>query len=514
MISENSLLSLFNNAAEGIYKSRWDGRFTTVNPTFAAMLGYDSADDLIHSVTDIGTQLYVEPDRRQQFIDEIENNNIVKNFISQVYTKNKTRIWVSENARIVRDEIGNVLFYEGFISDITALKNVEKQIQLQQKRQFMNEKMESIELMSRGFGHDLNNILSPVLGYAELLLEFFPKDDKTEKYLQNILRSTKKARDLIKQIHAIGKPENRKRKSLHIASLINEAVYQVSANLAANITIEQKIENNIPNILANPSQIFQILKHMCENAIQSMERTGGVLTISVKEKHFTANDIHINSLNLEPGPYLEILFSDMGDGIKAKNMNCIFDPYFTTKNDKISHGLGLATVFSLAKIYNGDIKVKNNASNGATFKIYLPAYMTEVSTNYLPDDAKRQQSKRHIMLIDDDDDILKIQKQLVEYLGYKVTVFNESQLALEAFSKNPKLYDLILTDMNMPELSGLALSKLMLHINSDIPIILCTGFTESVNEATVKSVGIKKLVLKPLTTQNLSHDLKTVLKDT
>ncbi len=238
------------------------------------------------------------------------------------------------------------------------------------------------------------------------------------------------------------------------------------------------------------------------------------MTITLKEKDLTANDIHINSLNLDPGSYLELIFSDTGDGINRKNLNCVFDPYFTTKSDKIGHGLGLATVYSFVKIYNGEITVKSNPGNGTTFNIYLPAYRTDVSTNYLPDDTNCAQTKKHIMLIDDDDDILKIQKQLVEYLGYKVTAFNESQLALEAFSKNPQLYDLILTDMYMPELSGLALSKLMLHINSDIPIILCTGFTENVNEATIKAVGIKKFIHKPLTTQKLSCDLKTVLNET
>jgi len=184
-----------------------------------------------------------------------------------------------------------------------------------------------------------------------------------------------------------------------------------------------------------------------------------------------------------------------------------------TLSNGIGHGLGLATVHSLVKSYKGDIKVKSKPGKGTTFNIYLPAYKTEVSTNFLPDDVKNGQTKKHIMLIDDDDDILQIQKQLIEHLGYKVTAFNDSLLALESFSQNPHNYDLILTDMNMPELSGLALSKLMLHINSQIPIILCTGFTDSVNEATLKSVGIKKFVLKPLTTQKLSHDLKSVLNE-
>ncbi|MBN2411137.1 response regulator [candidate division KSB1 bacterium] len=513
MISEKSLLLLYQNAVQGIYQTTREGRFLTVNPTIAVMLGYDSTTDLIQSITDIGSQLYVEPDRRQQFIDEIEKRYIVNNFISQINKKDKTKIWISENARIVCDETGNVLYYEGFISDITALKQVEEQINSQLKRQFINEKMESIELMARGFGHDLNNMLSPILGYAELLLEFFPNEEKMERYLQNIIRSTKKARDLIGQIHSIGKPEKRKSKPLHISSLINEIINQQRTKHSPNIHITQKIENDIPYILGNPSQIHQILNNMIENAIQTMENIGGELTVTLRERNLTANDIHINSLYLDPGSYLEIILSDTGDGIQAKNIHCIFDPYFITRNDKIGHGFGLATVYSLVRMYNGDIKVKSNPGNGTTFNIYLPAYKTDVTTNYLPADKNPSRTQKHIMLIDDDDDILKIQKQLVEYLGYKVTAFNESQLALEAFSNNPQLYDLILTDMNMPELTGLALSKLMLQINSDIPIILCTGYAESINEATIKSVGIKKFILKPLTAQKLSNDLKTVLKE-
>jgi len=513
IISENTLYSFFNNPVEGIYQSTPDGHYLIVNPRLAQMYGYDSPTELIHSITDIATQLYVEPDRYQLYIEEIEKNNIVKNFISQIYLKDKTKIWISENARIVREKTGKVVYYEGFVSDITIFKNTEEQIKLQDKQQQQVEKRASIDKMARGFSHDLNNILSPILGYAELLLEYFPKEDNAENYLKNIIKSTKKARNLIKKLHLLGNPDNKKREPLHIISVINEVINHLSTDLPAKIEIEQKIENDLPYILGNPAQIHQILMNTSENAINAMQNTGGVLTIKFKEIFLTVNDIQTNFLNLEPGYYLEIVFRDTGIGIEARNLNKIYDPYFSTKSNGIGHGLGLATVHSLVKSYKGDIKVKSKPGKGTTFNIYLPAYKTEVSTNFLPDDVKNGQTKKHIMLIDDDDDILQIQKQLIEHLGYKVTAFNDSLLALESFSQNPHNYDLILTDMNMPELSGLALSKLMLHINSQIPIILCTGFTDSVNEATLKSVGIKKFVLKPLTTQKLSHDLKSVLNE-
>jgi len=514
MQADNLYREIFENATEGIYQTTITGRFITANSALASILGYETSDELLEDTLDIADKIYVDSNRRNQFRQAIENDGKVSNFISQVYKKDRTIIWIAENARVVYNNRGDIYCYEGFVSDITPVKAMAIENQLADITFYQKEKDTALQTLSRGLGHDLNNILSPILGYTEMLLEVFTHDAKVEKYIQSIYRSTKRARDLVQHIHYLGKTGPTITKPFHISNVAAGVVQSLTPKLSESIKISLNIDQNIKQINGDSFCYEQILFNLCENGIQAMDTTGGILEIAIIEKYLSSEEIQKTRLDLEAGNYVVIKVTDSGEGINPYLINRIFDPYFSTRNLGIGHGLGLATVQSLVRSCCGTITVSSQPGQGSEFYVYMPQYQSVIKKEKTTDAQNSVQlTPKHIMLVDDDDDVLQIQQQLIEHLGYRVTSFSDSQQALQSFSQNPGQYDLVLTDMNMPKMSGLILSKQLLHINAKIPIILCSGFIESINEATAKSVGIRRFIIKPLTTQKLSQDLENVLKE-
>ena len=509
---DNTYYSIFMNAIEGIFQSTPDGQYLNVNPSLAKMYGYDSPSELMRSVNNIAAQLYVNPDRRQQFIDEMAEHGIVKDFISQIYRKNKTKIWITENVRIVRDERGNVLYYEGFVNDITLLKKANERNRTLQVRLQQAEKMETIGTMANGIAHDFSNILSPIIGYTDLLHEMVDPGEKIAQFIDRIAVSAKRARELVRQIHTFGQPESEVRDPVQVAKIIDEVLTLLKGNTPCSITFHCDIAPEVPFILGDSTQIHQILLNLCTNAIHAMEDTGGELMIRLQPRIVTVEFLEHKMLSIYAGEYIELSVKDTGTGIPDDAIKKIFDPYFTTRKKGKGTGLGLATVHSIIKNYNGEIIVKSKPGKGTTFTIYLPVYQApENKKNKLPKE-QNSTSPWHIMMVDDDDDVLHVQGQLIELMGYRVSRFNDGRVALQSFHQDPDQYDLVLTDMNMPHMTGLDLSKSLLKIKSSIPIIMCTGFQASVSEPETREVGIRKLLYKPLTRQTLSSNIHSVLQ--
>ncbi len=500
---DNVYHSIFMNAVEGIFQSTPDGQYLNVNPSLARMYGYDSPEELIESITNIADQLYVDPVRRQEFIHEMQTHGIVKDFVSQIHTKNDEKIWISENVRIVKDD-DNILYYEGFVSDITQLcktrqRNKTLQIRLQQA-----EKMDSIGKMARGIAHDLNNILSPIIGYSDLLIELVPNEGNIYKYVNNISKAAGRAKDLVKQIHTFGQPETQKKEPIQVENIIKEVLNFISGLAPDNIKIEHTVKAGISRINADAIHIHQILMNLCTNAIHAMEESGGELTVKLSEHEYTDEILNSKLLNLKPGKYIDICIKDTGSGIPQEIISKIFDPYFTTKDKGKGKGIGLATVHSIVKNNEGDITVKSKPGSGTIFHVYLPSLVEEKKKMAQDYFMTTDEKKLHIMLVDDDQDVLQVQGMLFEQMGHKVTLFSDGKTALDNFNSNPEFYDLVVTDLNMPNMDGLELSRSLINTNATIPIILCTGYINSVNEATTQSAGIKKLVSKPLTSQKLA----------
>ncbi|NWH05475.1 hybrid sensor histidine kinase/response regulator [Desulfobacter latus] len=388
--------------------------------------------------------------------------------------------------------------------DITEKKQIESRLRQAQK-------MEAIGTLAGGIAHDFNNILSGIFGYLQLAKFHILEPELAEKDLEKISEGAKRATLLTKQILTFSRHKWNDRRPVVVFPLIEETLKLLRSVIPSNI----EIKNNIVSksmILADSTQIHQLAMNLCTNAYQAMENRGGVLTIGLNELVLGKDQLS-HEKNLLPGKYLKLEVSDTGPGIENAIQNKIFDPYFTTKKTGKGTGLGLAMVAGIVKKHNGFITVHSQPGEGACFKVFLPVIDPNVSMEKptTKEDATACSGTETVMLVDDETDILISQEKFLTGLGYKVSSFEDGQSALQAFLSHPQAFDLIVTDMTMPRMSGETLSREILKIKPDIPIILCTGFHETVTRELALGLGIRKYVQKPIEVSILSKMIRELL---
>ncbi len=378
-------------------------------------------------------------------------------------------------------------------------------VQLQQAQ-----KMESIGTLAGGIAHDFNNILSAILGFSELAMNRDPNqltdDMELKDDLSEILKAGTRAKELVKQILAFSRQTDHETRPLRVDAMIKEVAHLMRSTLPATIRIEKSIETG-GEILADPTHIHQVLMNLCTNAYHAMRPKGGVLKIELRAVTF-------DEKNPPPLPdmpadtYAAISISDTGTGIARDILPRIFDPYFTTKAKGEGTGLGLAVAHGVVKSHNGHITVKSTPGKGTTFDLFFPAVRhSEIAADSEPGDNLPGGNQR-ILFVDDELAILKVNKIRLERLGYRVEMKDQSTEALALFEKHPESVDLIITDMTMPELTGAQLAKACLRIRPDIPIILCTGYSELISEAAAKEIGIRDYVMKPILIKDLANAIR------
>ncbi|MCK4542738.1 MAG: PAS domain S-box protein [Spirochaetales bacterium] len=408
-----------------------------------------------------------------------------------------------------RDENGNLIGTVGCARDITREKKAEEErIKLEAKLQ-QAQKMEAVGTLAGGIAHDLNNILFPISGYAEMLLQDVPEDSPLRQRLIDILQGTKRAGDLVKQILTFSRQKDHEMKPLKVHLVINEALKLIKSSLPSTIEITQNIKSDCGLVYADPTQIHQIVMNLCTNAYHAMEETGGKLTFNLKEVELAAEDL--NDPAMIPGKYVCLTVSDTGPGMEQSITDRIFDPYFTTKEEGKGTGMGLAVVHGVVKSHGGNISVYSEPGKGTEFKVHLPVIKKQEETAKLKTDLPIQKGDERILLVDDEDIIAQMGKQMLERLGYHVTARTGSTDALEAFRENPDKFDLVISDMTMPIMTGEQLAAEIMKIRSDIPIILCTGFSEMMSEEKAKSLGIKGFLMKPVVMKDFSNMIRKVL---
>ena len=394
--------------------------------------------------------------------------------------------------------------------EIVERKQAEKERAKMERLFHRAQKMEAMGALAGGIAHDFNNILFPIMGYAEMLLESIPEDSSAQSSLKAILQASFRARILIQQILAFGRQDGQEKKPLIIQPIVKEALKLIRASLPATIEIRENINKACGPVLVEPTKIHQVVMNLCTNAYHAMQETGGILEVNMDEVARGPDDL-VAKMELMPGKYLQLIVKDTGHGIKPNVMERIFDPYYTTKDTDKGTGLGLAVVYGIVSSYGGDISVSSKPGEGSVFTIYLPLIDTiaeEPEITY-PDAAPT--GKENILLIDDEAPIGRMVYQMLEVLGYQVTSQASGIEALEVFRAQPDKFDLVITDMTMPNMTGVELSKMMMKIRSDIPIVLCSGFSEQVNEKSVKSLGIKALLTKPFEIKEVAETIREVL---
>jgi len=381
-------------------------------------------------------------------------------------------------------------------------ENLKKQVQKIQK-------MEALGTLAGGIAHDFNNILSPILGYTEMLLFDAPEGSELRQGLDQVLKAGHRARELVKQILIFCRQAEKKLEPLQIHLLVKEVLKLIRASLPSTIDIQQNIKE-CGMVMADPTQIHQVMMNLITNAFHAMEEKGGLLSIKLNEVHLKPEDMA--EPDMFPGDYICLTVADNGIGMNPTVMEHIFDPYFTTKEQGKGTGLGLAVVHGIVKSCGGGIRVFSEPGKGSEFRIYLPQAKTGEITMQ-PDPVKPlPRGSEHILIVDDELPILNILRQILEHLGYQVTAHTGSMEALEAFKANPDRFDLILTDLTMPNMTGLGLAKEILSIRADIPVIMCSGFSEKMNTEKAKALGIREYIIKPVIKKDLAQTIRRVLR--
>ena len=384
-----------------------------------------------------------------------------------------------------------------------ALANSEKQLQ-----QVM--KLQAIGTLAGGIAHDFNNILFPIVGYTELTMDDTPEDSQARQNLQEVLKATNRAKELVQQILAFSRQSSQERKPLKIQYLIKEAFKLLRATIPSSIEIDCDIDELCGPINGDPTQIHQIIMNLCTNAYHAMQESGGKLEVKLKEININYEQ-SLERVGIKIGKHIELTVKDSGHGMDQQVMDRIFEPYYTTKEQGKGTGLGLSVIHGIVKNYGGDIVVSSQSGKGSTFKVYLPVideFEEEIETTAPSTEIN---GTERILLVDDEKQIIDIEQQILERLGYKVTPKTDSEEALEEFAAQPDRFDLVITDMTMPKMTGDQLAKRMMDIKPQIPVILCTGFNEAITEEKALAMGIDKFIMKPIIKDDLANTIRTVL---
>ncbi len=497
--SEEKFKTLFHTSPNGITLTSFeDGVYIDVNDGFIKMLGY-SREDVIGK-SSIALNIWNDFKDRERLRSMIKKHGSVEQLEANFKGKDGRIITGIMSANLLNIENKNVIF--AITRDITEQRKLEFQLQQSQK-------MESIGTLAGGIAHDFNNILFPILGYAEMLLGDVPKNSPFRNSLKGIYSSALRAKDLVKQILTFSRQESGELMLIKIQPIVKEALKLIRATIPTTIEMKQDINTDCGVIKADPTQIHQIVMNLATNAFHAMEETGGELKVSLKEMEFETLDL-INP-NMAPGVYACLTVADTGKGMDKDLTDKIFDPFFTTKPIGKGTGMGLSVVHGIVTAMGGAIHVYSEPEKGTQFHVYLPLEKSLSETQVTHSKTELQGGIEHILLVDDEQAILTMEKRMLERLGYQVSSRTSSLEALEAFRANPYKFDMIITDMAMPNMAGDKLSVELTKIRPGISILLCTGFSEIMSEEKAMLLGIKGFLFKPIVMNDLAQKVREVL---
>nr|WP_321395987.1 cache domain-containing protein [uncultured Desulfobacter sp.] len=395
--------------------------------------------------------------------------------------------------------------------ELTEQKQAEAEKEKLEAMLHQSQKMEAIGTLAGGIAHDFNNILGAILGYAELVKTKLSPDHPARGMQNQIINASIRAKDLVQQILLFSRQSKQEMRPLQPDVVIKEAIDLLRSTIPATIEIKQEIPQGLGAILADSTQIHQIIMNLCTNAYHAMREKGGVIGICLSEKTILNDDYLFSELTLTPGNYLFLEISDTGHGMDKATLEKVFDPYFTTKKTGEGTGLGLSVVHGIVKNCGGELKIYSEPGRGTTVHIYFPKLKTEDHNPADLGETKLQTGTERLLLVDDDPAILDMLKQSIETLGYQVIAFQSSRKALDEFRNAQTNYDMVITDMTMPEMTGFELSKQILKQDPGMPIVLCTGYSELITKEKAEAIGIKGFIMKPVPLGVLAGTIREVL---
>ena len=499
--SENRFRDVSLSMADWIWETNSETKFTYISQGIKDVLGY-APEELIGK-TPFDLMPEDESVRVKEIVSKIvSKSENIKDLENWNVDKAGHRLFMLTSGIPILDNEGKTRGYRGVNKNITAQIKLETQLQQAQK-------MESIGTLAGGIAHDFNNILFPIMGHTEMLLEDIPEDSPFRDSLNKIYSGTLRAKDLVKQILTFSRQEKSELNLMKMQPIIKETLKLIRSTIPSTIEIKHDIQTDCGVVKADPTQIHQIVMNLATNAYHAMEKTGGELKVSLKNVELGNYDVI--TPDMIPGEYVCLTVSDTGTGMDKDLTEKIFDPFFTTKAIGKGTGMGLSVIHGIVIRMGGAVQVNSKPGKGTQFYVYLPVEKSLSEEQLTHSNVEIQIGTEHILLIDDEEAILTMGKKLLERLGYQVTSQISSVEALEVFRANSNKFDLVITDMAMPNMSGDKLSAELVKINPDIPVLLCTGYSEIMSEEKAFSMGIKGFLIKPIVLKDLSQKIREVL---
>ena len=498
--SEARYRELFENANDMLYTHDLAGNFTALNRMGEQLTGYTRDELLALNISHIVTPEHLE--LIQPMLARTHAGLPVTMTEVDIVTKTGQRRTLEVSTqRIAR--AGSPVGVQGIARDITERTRLEVQLRQAQK-------MEALGTLAGGIAHDFNNILTAILGYAELALSNIPAESPTWHHLQAVRQAGQRAAALVQQILTFSRRTEQERTPTQLQLLIQETLQFLRATLPTTIALQQDLDHGVGPVLADASQIHQVLLNLCTNAAYAMRETGGELHVRLEAIRLPTEDV-FPPPGLGAGPYVRLTVRDTGHGMPPEIRERIFEPFFTTKGPADGTGMGLSVVHGIIASHGGAITVESTPRHGTTVRVYLPQ-STQLPVARARPEVPVPQGRECILFVDDEEALANLGHALLTALGYEVVALTSSIEALAVFQASPDHFDLVITDHTMPQLTGEALAQALRCIRPYLPIILCTGFSETMTAEKAQALGIDAFCLKPFVLQDLGHTIRRVLR--
>lgn len=497
--SEEKFSKAFNNAPLMMtISSVEDGRYLDVNEAFSSSTGYSREMAVGSTSLELG---FISEDEREKLLHELGRNGHIHEIELELKKADGSEMYCLFSGEII--SVSGEKRLLSLAKDITDQKIMEVRLQQAQK-------MESIGNLAGGIAHDFNNLLFPIIGMSEMLLEDLPADSPEHESVEDILKAGKRGSELVNQILSFSRQHDHLLMPVQLQKIVKEVLKLSRATIPANIEIREQVDESCGKVMADPAQIHQVLMNLITNSFHAMQSEKGIIEVKLQGNKIDGKDNEI--MKLFPDGYARLTVRDNGIGMPPDVLDKIFEPYFTTKEKGKGTGLGLAAVYGIIKEHKGDIRVESRPGEGTELRICLPLIRKGAADeSHTVAYNKLEKGSEKILLVDDERPIVKLQSQMLARLGYQVTEFTNSREALENFKAHPDFYDAVITDMAMPGITGDELAKEILSVRSDIPIIVCTGFSEKISKEEARAIGINGFLMKPVLKTDLSRVLRKVL---
>jgi PAS domain S-box-containing protein len=508
-LSENKYKSLVEDINDWVWEMDENMAYTYSSPSVERMLGY-RVDEVIGK-TPYDFMAADEAARVRSYLSSFDRVVAHKDFFNTKLHKNGKEVVIEISGHPIIGKDGRFKGYQGLSRDVTEKRQAARERKKLEQQLHQAQKMEAIGTLAGGIAHDFNNILSSILGYAEIIKMEVPEGGQTARDIGQVIAGGNRATELVKQILTFSRKTEQRKQPLRIDIIIKEALKLLRSSLPTSIAIETDIKQDCNLVYADPTNIHQVIVNLCTNGSQAIGNAKGRLVVTLSQVELVPAQL-VDHADIEAGEFVVLSVEDTGKGMDEITRSRIFEPYFTSKGLGEGTGLGLAVIHGIVEDCNGFVEVESVPDEGTVFRVFFPVVADDVAVVAEEvDNAPMPGGDEKILVVDDEPDLTTITKIFLTRLGYTVETAVTSLDALEKFKLAPASFDLLITDQTMPGMSGIELAQAVLELNSEVPIILCSGYTAALSADEVSAFGIACFVRKPLGKRKLAEIVRQVL---